>query len=248
MFGNLWSVYGGNRQVPELLLQHSSANILHPYLVTTVQKDESNKYIVESVKVNSEDKLVRSYDIVIVANPITSNSISPIKFLNFTEPVIVPGQYHRTVATIISGVLNGSYFGLPQNDYHKLIINNNVNDVINSIGEIESVFSEKNCTETVWKIFSQRPLRNVELDKLFQKRNKAEVIDWFAYPHYEKLNLFSKFILHDRLFYINAIEWAASAMEMSIIGAKNVALLVQNEILNGKHKSEPEISFRKIEL
>jgi prenylcysteine oxidase/farnesylcysteine lyase len=33
-------------------------------------------------------------------------------------------------------------------------------------------------------------------------------------------------VLHDNLYYLSAIEWAASAMEMSAISAKNVANLI----------------------
>ena len=36
------------------------------------------------------------------------------------------------------------------------------------------------------------------------------------------------FILADGLYYISSIEVAASAMEMSVIGARNVALLAYN--------------------
>uniref|UniRef100_A0A8D8Z933 Prenylcysteine lyase domain-containing protein n=1 Tax=Cacopsylla melanoneura TaxID=428564 RepID=A0A8D8Z933_9HEMI len=38
------------------------------------------------------------------------------------------------------------------------------------------------------------------------------------------------FLLHKHLYYVNVIELAASAMEMSLIGAKNVALLVYKDI------------------
>ena len=37
------------------------------------------------------------------------------------------------------------------------------------------------------------------------------------------------FVLHDRLYYINAVEAAASAMEMSVVGARNVANLAYNQ-------------------
>lgn len=37
------------------------------------------------------------------------------------------------------------------------------------------------------------------------------------------------FTLYKGLYHINAIEWAASAMEMSVIGAKNVANLAYND-------------------
>jgi len=53
-----------------------------------------------------------------------------------------------------------------------------------------------------------------------------------AYPHYEVPTKPQSFHLADRLYHINAIEWAASAMEMSCIGAKNVALLIK------KHSEE----------
>ena len=36
-------------------------------------------------------------------------------------------------------------------------------------------------------------------------------------------------MLHDRLYFVNAIEAAASAMEMSVIGARNVAILAFNQ-------------------
>lgn len=36
-------------------------------------------------------------------------------------------------------------------------------------------------------------------------------------------------MLHDRLYFINAVEAAASAMEMSVIGARNVAILAFNQ-------------------
>jgi prenylcysteine oxidase/farnesylcysteine lyase len=238
MFGSLWSVNGGNKQVPEKLLQHSSANVFHRR-VTKVTRDQTEvKYHIESISSDPTQQsfLRTSYDIVVIANPITADSRTSIDFLNFTVPIKVPGVYHRTVATFISGTLNGSYFGLPENDAPQLIINNNEEHVINSMGTLESVKSEKStrydANENVWKIFSQRPLTEHELNALFQKRKTAKSVDWLAYPHYDKLSLTSKFVLDDGLFYVNAVEWAASAMEMSVIGAKNVALLVQKKLTN----------------
>jgi prenylcysteine oxidase/farnesylcysteine lyase len=43
--------------------------------------------------------------------------------------------------------------------------------------------------------------------------------------------LLNNFKLHDALYYVNAIEWAASAMEMSAIGGRNVAILAYNDFL-----------------
>lgn len=42
---------------------------------------------------------------------------------------------------------------------------------------------------------------------------------------------FDKFKLHDALYHVNAIEWAASTMEMSAIAGRNVAILAHNNFL-----------------
>ena len=87
----------------------------------------------------------------------------------------------------------------------------------------------------VWKVFSARPLTEEEKDKMFTTRGKEEVIvDWLAYPAYNPPEEFPPFILDDGVFYINGIEKAASAMEMSAIGAKNVALLARAYLLKTK--------------
>jgi prenylcysteine oxidase/farnesylcysteine lyase len=48
---------------------------------------------------------------------------------------------------------------------------------------------------------------------------------WLAYPHYKPPKKCPPIILHDRLYYLNGIETAASAMEMSAIAGYNAALL-----------------------
>ncbi len=249
MFGDLWGIEGGNKQVPQMLVQNSSVNFLKR-VVKKIEFDKKNQqYHLESLEMSTGHKYASAYDIVVLATPITGDSKSPIKFQNFTKPIVVNGRYHQTVATLVSGNLNASFYGLAEKDCPDLIINNDVDDVINSVGKIRSVIGGRKSHNNVWKIFSQRELRKDELDRLFQKHEVIEVSDWLAYPEYEFLNLFSRFTLHDRLFYVNAIEWAASAMEMSTIGAKNVALLVRKELTNqNAKKREIKVNFKKVEL
>ena len=54
---------------------------------------------------------------------------------------------------------------------------------------------------------------------------QAKVFNWLAYPKYSpnERPKFGSFVLSPRLYHVNAIELAASAMEMSAIAAKNVA-------------------------
>lgn len=53
------------------------------------------------------------YDIVFIATPLHPG-ISDISFPNFSPPIPshFSGRYHQTVATLVQGRLNTSYFGL----------------------------------------------------------------------------------------------------------------------------------------
>lgn len=98
----------------------------------------------------------------------------------------------------------------------------------NSVSRIQPVdLTLKDKTSDVWKVFSPVPLSDNELTLLFTKYNKnsVKVNDWLAYPHYARLPETDLFRIHRNFYYLNAIEWAASAMEMSVIAARNVALL-----------------------
>ena len=54
---------------------------------------------------------------------------------------------------------------------------------------------------------------------------------WKAYPFYSTESRFDKFKLYNGLYHVNAIEWAASAMEMSAIGGRNVAILAHKDFI-----------------
>lgn len=53
----------------------------------------------------------------------------------------------------------------------------------------------------------------------------VQVTEWQAYPHYASSQGLPPVELHPNLYYLNGIEWAGSAMEMSSVAAKNIALL-----------------------
>lgn len=118
--------------------------------------------------------------------------------------------------------------------------------------------SNENPDMRVWKIFSREELTEDELERLFTKVVNATVIPWRAYPHYvvspqaETLTSFrideyddetsatdnkssnTKTVRRDDgsgfgVYYPNAIEWTASAMEMGAIGGYNSALLIHNQ-------------------
>ena len=58
---------------------------------------------------------------------------------------------------------------------------------------------------------------------MFSDIKFSHSVPWLAYPEYTTSDDFSSFELSPGLYYLNRMEWAASAMEMSVISAKNVA-------------------------
>uniref|UniRef100_A0A8C8IFF2 Prenylcysteine oxidase 1 n=1 Tax=Oncorhynchus tshawytscha TaxID=74940 RepID=A0A8C8IFF2_ONCTS len=97
--------------------------------------------------------------------------------------------------------------------------------IINSLSSIDPVdiqpgYSCPPVNESkVWKVFSPQPLSQEQLQDMFLSSETK-------YPaHSPPHGRTSPFILHERLYYLNTVEWAASIMEISTISARNLALL-----------------------
>lgn len=234
MDGSLWSVKGGNKRVAEKLLNISKAQLINEYVVQIIKNSESYTLLTRTKK-------SLTYDYVVFAAPLALNQKVPITFSNMPLALNEVGKYHRTVSTLVVGELKKTKFSpLSNNHTPILIISNNENDFFNSISNIEGV--NETASLNVWKIFSQQPLSNHQIDELFESTSDIKVVDWMAYPHYKVPTESQSFHIADRLYHINAIEWAASAMEMSCIGAKNVALLIKKHF-NSKERNETVQQF-----
>ena len=90
----------------------------------------------------------------------------------------------------------------------------------------------------VFKLFSRREFSSAELGDMFTNITFTHTIPWLAYPSYSLNDDFSLFELMPGLYYQNRIEWAASAMEMSVIAARNVANLASKYIKDAEKKDE----------
>lgn len=227
--GSTWNIDGGNERLPQLLTQKSGAKVL---LNTDVQHVEllSNGSFV--LKDSNHNEMV--YDAVIIAHPL---SLSEIQFHGFTPDEVQRisnekqmGKYQRTVATFVSGKRSGNY-SVP--GVSNIIVSNE-KFFFHSIGRLHPVSTEgKGITSDVFKIFSSEPLTQDQLSVLFDRIDDVHVVDWNAYPHYYLLHDRNPVLrLRDGLIYVNAIEWAASAMEMSLIGGRNAALLTHNFLID----------------
>lgn len=200
------------------------------------------------------------YDIVVIATPLQQNINPGISFLGF-EPKLpeITGSYHTMVASIVHGYLNCTYFGFSDPKlfpFTSVLTTETADLFFNSASSICPVnistgFRRKQPHEArVYKVFSPKPLEKDELKTLFKSYYSVQVIEWKAYPRYGSSQEMPPMILHDNLYYLNGIEWAASAMEMSSVTAKNIALLAyyrwsrQLEMIDQKdlmHKIKTEL-------
>ncbi|CDQ60980.1 unnamed protein product [Oncorhynchus mykiss] len=200
----LWAVDGGNKKVCSGLLYHSKAELI-PARVTSIavklrpSKAGITASLYEVNYVGDSGSAHSLYDIVIVATPLHQGK-SDITFAGFSPPIPsqYPGRYHQTVTTLVHGLLN--------------------------------VYSRPPASESkVWKVFSPQPLSQEQLRDMFLSWDSTSETKWLAYPAYNPPHRRTPpFILHERLYYLNAVEWAASAMEMSAISARNLALLAHH--------------------
>ncbi|XP_070565846.1 prenylcysteine oxidase 1-like [Ptychodera flava] len=238
--GGLWSVHGGNKQVCSRLLEKSKATLYKSTVsgIKLAKGDKPGYYLIiaepPDKNGNISAHVAGKYDIIVIATPLHHGK-TDLKFKSFPKEITnFPDPFHRTVATYVDGELNFRAFGFDsKEDCPTEILTTRDNKFgINSVAHNYPVDYQKGKTETqkpVWKVFSREPLTDNQLGTLFTSRKETKVVDWLAYPHYDPPDTLSSFELHAGLYYINSVEWAASAMEMVAVGGRNTALLAYNK-------------------
>ncbi|XP_076024763.1 prenylcysteine oxidase 1-like [Genypterus blacodes] len=232
---NLWAVEGGNKLVCSGLLKLANANLLQAH-VTSISPVLSGDALQYQLSFNTESGSGSDlYDIVVLATPLQDSVESGINLEGFTPPFDqLPGSYHRTVATVVHGYLNTSFFGFPDPrlfPFANVLTTDTPNLFFNSVASICPVnistgFRRKQPQEAgIYKVFSLQSLDKARLKTLFRSYYSVQVTEWQAYPRYGSSQGLPSVELHTNLYYLNGIEWAGSAMEMSSVAAKNIALL-----------------------
>ncbi|XP_014219399.1 prenylcysteine oxidase-like [Copidosoma floridanum] len=239
---DLWSIKGGNKKVPQFLLSRNEKVTVISSTVKKIHKhslENSPKYEIFH-RQSEQNETSGIYDIVIIATPMTSDHENPIAFSGFDNPDLhFPGEFQTTIATFVSGKINYSYFEL-EDELGGIMSCDPDKTKISCIGKISSVNGKQDIDAEVWKVFSRQELQN--MDKIFSKINEVKEIKWKAYPRYSSTGRLDKFKLDDFMYHVNAIEWAASAMEMSAIGGRNAAILAYNDY---GHKCVPPMSHHQ---
>ena len=244
--GSLWSVVGGNWKISMKVLEASGAS-LHEDEVTAVTRIENDGKVQYKLTTLAEGDVPGNFDVVIVANPL---NVSKTKFDNFPTNVYTTSAttpYHRTVAEFVQGRINTEFFGVSENDrtFPTTILTTEMEGAPFKFCSVAvQVPSEATQDQVkhyikpiaddhvrVWKVFIPEPMTEEQKAEMFSEIKDQATFDWLAYPEYQPPEQFPPFIIDDGVFYINTIEKAASALEMSAIGAKNVALLAREYLL-----------------
>nr|XP_045009546.1 prenylcysteine oxidase 1 isoform X2 [Jaculus jaculus] len=235
---NLWAVQGGNKVVCSRLLQASKGNLISGSVLSIEEKMKNKQTgnptkMYEVVYQMGSETHSDFYDIVFVATPLNPE-MSTITFLNFNPPIEeFREQYQQLVTTFVKGELNSTLFSSRAKDQFGLstiLITDNANMFINSLGIVSSVRKKENPASSpdgihVWKTFSREVLTKEQISRLFLTYDYAVRKLWRSYPYYKPPQRCPSIVLHDQLYYLNGIEFAASAMEMSAIAGYNAALL-----------------------
>ncbi|XP_066507463.1 prenylcysteine oxidase 1 [Hoplias malabaricus] len=241
----LWAVDGGNKRVCSGLLYHSKAELIQAQVTSVSVKMRPSKSgsvasLYEVNYIGDAGSAHSLYDIVILATPL-HQGLSDISFSGFSPPIPshFPGRYHQTVSTLVLGRVNVSYLGFSQKPsdfvFSDILTQDMKGLVINSLSSLDPVhippgYRRPPASESkVWKVFSPEPLKEEQLREIFLSWEGIWEKKWLAYPSYTPPQRRSPpFILHDRLYYLSPIEWAASCMEMSALSARNVVLLAHH--------------------
>ena len=236
----LWAVGGGNERVSQCALARSGARMVRE-AVRAVEKVGGGYRLVT-------DDREEHYDVVILAAPLTRD-LARLELKGVAGSF--PGLYHRTVSTLVRGQLNLTSLGLTADHLttsHYIFVSEELPFwSVELMTPVDYEPSTDLGLVPVYRLFSHLPLTEHTISEVFSSVEEVRQEDWLAYPKYSTDNDYSSFQLSPGLFYINRIEWAASAMEMSVIGAKNVVNLV-NLYLNKSSQTDTEDRPNKSEL
>lgn len=194
------------------------------------------------------------YDIVLVAAPL-NRKMSNITFHNFDPPIEeFNDPYQHLVTTLIKGELNSTLFSSrPKGQFglSTILVTDDSDMFINSLSVVASVRDKEGRSAAVggthvWKTFSRDILTKEQISKLFLSYDYAVRKPWLSYPHYQPPQKCPSIILHDRLYYLNGIEFAASCMEMSAIAGYNAALLAYHRWNGNEHMIDQDDLYERL--
>lgn len=233
MNGKLFKIEGGNEQLPQRLLWGAKVHLKYGWSIEEVRLSEGGRFELHakrsrhrstpSEQLAWQQEVVGPYEAVVLATPLEHSGIN---FRGMAVKSIPKRTYQKIVTNYIAGRLRASYFGTTQLPTDLLLTTGHAATPFSVISPIRRLPDGR----TLYKLFSDDRLSSSLRHEMFDNVTEVDYREWYAYPHLAPLEADTPFQLAPGLFYNNAIESAASAMEMSAIAAKNSALLVARHL------------------
>ncbi|KAF4653090.1 Prenylcysteine oxidase-like [Perkinsus chesapeaki] len=245
----LFSVVGGNDQVPQKCIEHSGAKVLSGCRVSKIEVLQRMQSA-GNIRIYYNTSEARDYDAVIVACPLEFNRIEFAGSRDARKAVnLLTAESHtmcRTVCHYVKGRLRADVIDRPVNLAGVLSYEPDESIPWTAIGLQIPVDANQEETqiikaqlsrgeETVFKIFAERPLTASEIGAMLEQSKPLDlaVQDWQtgAYPMYHVGDTLLPFDLGGGIFTTSPMERAASALETVCISGRNAALLVREHLI-----------------
>jgi len=256
----LWHVQGGNYLVPkqllQRLLQQPDVQFVNGYVksvgeVHRIDADDQGGNVRLSYQPNNSE-LVHSvdYDYVILAFPLHRDNINDFVFHSTTNQF---NQYdyrmQSTYANFLKGKLDCQKYNLTNDECEKLtaIFYTNPSLSYRCVAQQQTVneAAVKKSPKNVYKIFSPEKLSSTDYAQVFDESSfqLVEEIPWLAYPKYSYPQKLPPIQLDENIFYVNAMEWSASCMEIEVISARNIAMLLTKKLGIELKRTDKHVEF-----
>lgn len=217
------SVAEGNNKVCLGLVDRSGAFVHRNTRVSHVRAVEGQGFRLQFAEANSQVPTV--FHAVVLAAPFETADIQ----LDAEIAQKIPKrQFQTTHVTNVRGRVDPRFFGLRL----EAEVPGTVLFADRGAAPVSS-FSTKGRFDDHTRLvtlFSPEMLNASVLETLFTEVVSVRRQVWQAYPRFSVPEKFAPTVLSENLFYLNGIESAASAIEISLIWARNIALLAAESI------------------
>lgn len=216
---DVFALRDGNGQLATRLLQLSNATLHSGWSVSAVIRRGEQYWLRARPPGPAGAVEVGPYSAVVVAAPL---ELAGIAFDNITDFHRPARKFQVTTTTWVRGRLDMGVVGMPGSAPMSIYA---TDDSLLDITSIAAHPAKLDGGERLYKVFSTDPLNSSTVSALFGSSASVQVVrSWHAYPQFESPQRFAPLAPERCLLTNNAIESAASAMEMSAIAARNAAL------------------------
>ena len=223
-----YTAAGGNDEMVKAILHASGAAYDVKSAVTEVEM-AGNQLL---LTVNGT-KL--PYDRIILTAPIEKAGVyhdqgvlSPMQWTNITLPEMQMREYvHWYVIWVVADAINPDAIDRsPTDPMPDMILTPEGSTAL--FVKLAAEY-DLNPTQTVYRFFSNNPID--DLDKRFVNMTWNLTHHWpYTFPKLDPMETFQPTKLHDRIYYPNAIESMAVAMEMAVTGGRNAAQQLHRDV------------------